>query len=175
MTSCYFLFVLLWSFLRAHITYTCFIRSLMVISACTHHIYLDSFVPVHHTFRERHLLSRFLTVGNHIVRTWSMSRNQDQTDPVIFSTEPTITLKKWTATYHFEKSSKVVLQLPSKTKGFTDSYIPAGETENIPKTEIQRYKRKRWTSFDQFKDLQFVIWRLTLSNTESRWKNGFCN
>jgi len=71
-----------------------------------------------------------------------MSRNQDQTDPVIFSTEPTITLKKWTATYHFAKSSKVVLQLPSKTKGFTDYYIPAGETENIPKTEIQRYRRK---------------------------------
>ena len=47
-----------------------------------------------------------------------MSRNQDQTDPVIFSTEPTITLKKWTDAYHFAKSSKVVLQLTSKTKGF---------------------------------------------------------
>jgi hypothetical protein len=128
-----------------------------------------------HTFRERHPLSRFLTVANNIIRTWSTSRNQDQTDPVIFSTEPTITLKKWTDAYHFAKSSKLVLQLPSKTKDFTDYYITAGETEKITKPEIVRYKKKRWTSFDQFKALQFGIWKLTLPNAESRWKDGLCN
>ena len=89
-----------------------------------------------HTFRERHTLSRFLTVANDIVNKWSMSRNQDQTDPVVFSTEPTITLKKWTDAYHFAKSLKLVLQFPSKTKGFTDYYIPAGEAENVTKNEI---------------------------------------
>jgi hypothetical protein len=44
-----------------------------------------------------------------------------------------------------------------KRKGFTDYYISAGETENVTKSEIQRYKRKKWTSFDQLKDLQFGI------------------
>ncbi len=84
-------------------------------------------------------------------------------------------LKKWTDAYHFAKSSKSVLQIASKSKGFTEYYIPAGETESITKNEIQRYKRKNGTSFDQLKNLQFGIWKLTLPNNESEWKNGICN
>ncbi|CAF3873774.1 unnamed protein product [Rotaria sp. Silwood1] len=128
-----------------------------------------------HTFRERHTLSRFLTVASDIVNKWSMSRNQNQTDPVVFSTEPTIPLAKWTNAYHFAKSSKSVLQLQSKRKGFIDYYIPAGDVVNITKNEIQRYQRQQWTSFAQFKDLQFGIWKVTLPNIGSEWKNGFCN
>jgi hypothetical protein len=95
-----------------------------------------------HTFRERHTLSRFFISANEIVKKWSKSRNPNQTDPVVFSMEPTITLKKWTDAYHFAKSSKSVLQIQAKRKGFTDYYIPAGKTQNITKSEIQRYKRK---------------------------------
>ena len=62
-----------------------------------------------------------------------MSRNQNQTDPVVFSTEPTIPLAKCTNAYHFAKSSKSVLQLQSKRKDFTDYYIPAGDVVNITK------------------------------------------
>jgi len=104
-----------------------------------------------------------------------MSRNQNQTDPVVFSSEPTIPLAKWTNAYHFAKSSKSVLQLQSKRKGFTDYYIPAGDVVNITKNEIQRYKRKQWSSFAQFKDLQFGSWKVTLPNIGSEWKKGFCN
>ncbi|CAF1490264.1 unnamed protein product, partial [Rotaria sordida] len=128
-----------------------------------------------HTFRERHSLSRFFIIANEIVNKWSKSRNQNQIDPILFSTEPTISLKKWTDAYHFAKSSKSVLQISSKTKGFTDYYIPAGEAENITNNEIQKYNRKKWTSFDQFKDLQFGIWKVTLSGNASQWKNGLCN
>jgi len=110
-----------------------------------------------HTFRERHILSRFLMVSSDIVNKWSMSRNQNQTNPVVFSTEPTMTFQKWTSAYHFAKSSKLVLQLPSKTNGFTDYYVLARDVENMSKDEIQRYKRKRWTSFTQFKVIQFGI------------------
>jgi hypothetical protein len=98
------------------------------------------------------------------VKKWSKSRNQNQTNAVVFSMKPTITLKKWTDAYHFAKSSKSVLQIKAKRKGFTDYYIPAGETENVTKSEIQRYKRKNWTSLDQFKDLQFGIWKVILSD-----------
>ncbi|CAF4240681.1 unnamed protein product [Rotaria sordida] len=125
-----------------------------------------------HTFRERHPLSRFFTIANDIVNRWSKSRNQNQTDPIIYSIEPTIALQKWTNAYHFAKSSKSVLQISSKRKGFTDYYIPAGEAQNITTNEIQKYKRKIWTSFDQFKDLQFRIWKVTLSDNASEWKNG---
>ena len=54
------------------------------------------------TFRERHPLSRFLIIASDIVNEWSTSRNQDPTDPIVFSTEPTIGLKKWTDSYNFQ-------------------------------------------------------------------------
>ena len=95
-----------------------------------------------HTFRERYTLSRFLTVASDIMNKWSMFRNQNRTDPVVFSTEPTIPLAKWTSAYHFAKSSKSLLQLQSKRKSFTDYYIPAGDVVNITENEIQRCNRK---------------------------------
>jgi hypothetical protein len=128
-----------------------------------------------HTFRERHPLARFLTIANDIVSKWSISRNQDQTDPMVFSTEPTITLKKWTDSYHFAKSSKSVLQIPSKKKHLTDYYIPAGTIETVTKTDIQKYNKKKWISCDQFKDLQCGIWKLTLPNNGLEWTKGICN
>jgi MULE transposase domain len=128
-----------------------------------------------HTFRERHPLARFLTIADGIVSKWSTARNQDQTDPVVFSTEPTITLKKWTDSYHFAKCSKTILQIPSKKKHLTDYYIPAGTKETMTRAEIEKYNKKKWTSFDQFKDLQFGIWKLTLPNNGSEWTKGICN
>ncbi|CAF0872695.1 unnamed protein product [Rotaria sordida] len=92
-------------------------------------------------------------VPSDIVNKWCMSRNQNQTSPVVSPAEPTMTLQKWASAYHFAKSSKLVLQLPSKTNGFTDYYVPASDVENMSKDEIQRYERKRWTSFTQFKTL----------------------
>ena len=128
-----------------------------------------------HTFRERHTVSRFFTIANEIVSKWSKSRNQNGTDPVVFSTEPTIALQKWTDAYHFAKSSKSILQIPAQRKGFTDYYIPAGEAEHVTNTEIEKYKTQKWTSFDQFKDLQFGIWKATLSDNASEWQQGICN
>ncbi|CAF3707306.1 unnamed protein product [Rotaria sordida] len=96
-------------------------------------------------------------VPSDIVNKWCMSRNQNQTSPVVSPAEPTMTLQKWASAYHFAKSSKLVLQLPSKTNGFTDYYVPASDVENMSKDEIQRYERKRWTSFTQCKVVQFGI------------------
>ncbi|CAF3842823.1 unnamed protein product [Rotaria sordida] len=128
-----------------------------------------------HTFRERHPLSRFFIIANDIVHRWSKSRNQKQADPIIYSTEPTITLQEWTNAYHFAKSSKSALQISSKRKGFTDYYMPAGKAQNVTTNEIQIYKMKKWTSLDQFKDFQFSIWRVTLSDNATEWKSGLCN
>ena len=65
--------------------------------------------------------------------------------------------------------------MPAKRKGFTDYYVPAGTADSITIAEIQKYKTKRWTSFDQFKDLQFGIWKITLSDNATEWQNGVCN
>ncbi len=56
-------------------------------------------------------------------------RGQDQTDTIVFSIKPTITLKKWTDLYHVAKSSKYILQIPSKKEHLTDYYIPADTKE----------------------------------------------
>ena len=45
----------------------------------------------------------------------------------------------------------------------------------VYENEIRKSKKKKWISFDQFKDLQFGIWKVTLPNNASEWKNGFCN
>ena len=45
----------------------------------------------------------------------------------------------------------------------------------MTKNEIQRYKRKQYSSFTQFKDLQFGMWKVTLPNNALEWKKGFCN
>ncbi|CAF3720657.1 unnamed protein product [Rotaria sp. Silwood1] len=110
-----------------------------------------------HTFGERLRLSRFFTIGNDIVKGWFKSCSPHQISSIIFATESTITLQKWTNPYHFAKSSKSVLETSSKRKEFTDYYIPAGEAEKVTTNKIQQYKRENWTSFDQFKGLQFRI------------------
>ncbi|CAF3406594.1 unnamed protein product, partial [Rotaria sp. Silwood2] len=80
-----------------------------------------------------------------------------------------------TNAYHFAKSSKSVLQKSSERKGFTDYYTPAGQAEHVTTNENQKYERKKWTSFDQFKDLQCRIWKVILSDNASEWKHGLCN
>jgi hypothetical protein len=94
---------------------------------------------------------------------------------LFFSTESTIALKKWTDSYHFARPLKYILQVSSKKKHLTDYHIPAGTKETVTKTEIQKYNKKKWISFDQFKDLHFGIWKLTLPNNGSSWKKGTCH
>ncbi|CAF3022090.1 unnamed protein product, partial [Rotaria sp. Silwood2] len=63
----------------------------------------------------------------------------------------------------------------SSRKGAIGYYIPAGEAQHITQHDIQKYKKKTWNSFDQFKILQFGNWKVTLSNDGTEWKSGTCN
>ncbi|CAF3117672.1 unnamed protein product [Rotaria sp. Silwood2] len=150
--------------------YNCFTPSTNNSLKATNIVIKDKY-----TLREGHPLSRFFVIANDIVRRWSKSWDPKQIDPIIYSSEPTITLKKWTDAYHFAKSSKLVLQTPSSRKDIIDYYIPAGEAQHITQHDIQKYQKKTWNSFDQFKILQFGIWKVTLSNDGTKWKSGTCN
>ena len=70
------------------------------------------------------------------------SRNRNHIDPIVFTTGPTITLKKWTDAYHFARSSKSVLQVQSKRIGLTDHYKATDEAENITKMKSKDKKGK---------------------------------
>ncbi|CAF2831972.1 unnamed protein product [Rotaria sp. Silwood2] len=51
------------------------------------------------TFRERHVLSRFLTIASNIVNNWSIERDITSINENIFVTEPTTSLELWTLSY----------------------------------------------------------------------------
>jgi hypothetical protein len=65
-------------------------------------------------------------------------------------------LKESTDAYHFAISSKSILEELCKRGRFIDYSMPVGKAENVIAREIQRSKKK-WTTIDQFKDLQFGL------------------
>ena len=126
------------------------------------------------TSREHLVLSRFLVVAIEMVRKWSRDRDEKQPNAILFVNEPTITLNKWTKSYHFAKSSKTILEYASKTTDETDYYLPAGATEKLTKTQVNKYKKQKWNNFDDYKE-SLTIWKVTLPNDPSFWKTGSCN
>ncbi len=61
------------------------------------------------TFRERHVLSRFLAVASNIVNNWSFERDASSINAKIFAIEPTISLQLWTLSYQWVKSTKDII------------------------------------------------------------------
>ncbi|CAF1680796.1 unnamed protein product, partial [Rotaria magnacalcarata] len=57
------------------------------------------------TFSERHVLSRFLTIASNIVNNWSIERDTSSINVKLFVTEPTISLKVWTLSCQWTKST----------------------------------------------------------------------
>ncbi|CAF4004367.1 unnamed protein product [Rotaria sp. Silwood2] len=63
--------------------------------------------------RERHVLSRFLTISSSIMNNWSIERDPPLADARIFATEPTISLELWTSSYQWTKSTKDIICIPN--------------------------------------------------------------
>lgn len=61
------------------------------------------------TFRERHVLSRFLTIASNIINEWSIERAAFFINCKIFATEPTITLHLWTKSYQCTENQNGVM------------------------------------------------------------------
>ncbi|CAF1367410.1 unnamed protein product [Rotaria sordida] len=58
------------------------------------------------TFRERHVLSRFLTIATNIINSWSVERDAFSINAKIFATETTLSLQLWTLSYQWAKPTK---------------------------------------------------------------------
>ncbi|CAF4807285.1 unnamed protein product [Rotaria sp. Silwood1] len=122
------------------------------------------------TFRERHVLSRFLTISSNIIHNWSIERDPSLANARIFATEPTISLQLWTSSYQWAKSIKDVICIPNDSS--TMYYIPACDLKSITRAELIKYNKK-WTTFGQFKE-SFDIWCMEIQN-DSHWKTSKCN
>jgi hypothetical protein len=52
-------------------------------------------------------------------------------------------------------------------------YIPARDLQSITHTDLSRYKKQKFTTFNQFKK-SFHIWCVEIDN-DSHWKTSKCN
>ncbi|CAF4423464.1 unnamed protein product, partial [Rotaria sp. Silwood2] len=122
------------------------------------------------TFRERHVLSRFLTISSNIIHNWSIERDPSLANARIFATEPTIALQLWTSSYQWAKLTKDIICIPNDSSKIY--YIPARDLKSTTQAELIKYNKK-WTTFGQFKK-SFDIWRMEMQNY-SHWKTSKCN
>lgn len=122
------------------------------------------------TFRERHVLSRFLTVASNIVYNWSIERDPVSINAKIFATEPTISLELWTLSYQWAKLKKDIVCVSSNS--LKVYYIPARDLKFITQADLTKYKNKKWTTFNQFKK-SFDIWCMEMEDID--WKKSKCN
>jgi len=113
------------------------------------------------TFRERHMLSRFLTMASNIVNNWSIERDPLSINVKMFATEPTISLALWNASYQWVKKTKDIICISNDSS--KTYYIPARDLQSITQADSNKYKNKKWTTFNQFKK-SFNIWRMKSEN-----------
>lgn len=123
------------------------------------------------TFRERHVLSRFLTVASNIVNNWSVEGDTSSINVKLFATEPTISLKLWTSSYQWAKSTKDIVCIPNDSS--KKYFISARDLQSITQANLDKYENKKWTTFNQFKK-SFDIWCMEMEN-DSDWKTSKCN
>jgi hypothetical protein len=126
------------------------------------------------TLRERFVLFRFLVVAIEMVRKWSRDRDENQSNAILFVNEPTITLSKWTKSYQFAESPKTILEYTSKATDETNYYAPAGAVEKLTKTQLNKYNKRKWNNFDDYKE-SLNIWKVILPNNPSLWRKGSCH
>ncbi|CAF2251995.1 unnamed protein product [Rotaria magnacalcarata] len=108
---------------------------------------------------------------SNIVNNWSIERDTSSINVKLFVTEPTISLKLWTLSYQWAKSTKDITCVPNDSS--KKYYIPARDLQSITQANLDKYKNKKWTTFNQFKK-SFDIWCIELEN-DSDWKKFKCN
>ncbi|CAF0964252.1 unnamed protein product [Adineta steineri] len=101
------------------------------------------------TFRERHVLSRFLTISSTIVNHWSIERDLSSTNVKVFATESTISLRLWTSSYQWAKTTKEIICI-----------------------QMVCIKQK-WTSFKLF-EKSYDVWCLEMMD-DLNWKTSKCS
>ncbi|CAF1366121.1 unnamed protein product [Rotaria sordida] len=122
------------------------------------------------TFRERHVLSRFLAISSNIIYNWSTERDPLSVNAKLFAIEPTISLELWTSSYQWAQSRKEVICLSHGS--LKKYYIPARDIQSITKNDINKYN-KQWTTFNQFRK-SYDIWCMEIEN-DAHWKTSKCN
>lgn len=121
----------------------------------------DRVIKDEHTLRERLVLSRFTTVMNSMVWSWSLERDTTRINSKAFEMQPKISQAQWISAYHRVKSDREVVVIEEESKNVY--YVPAGEEKRLSDKEVKRYENGRFNSFDSYKSVVMSIWRLELA------------
>lgn len=123
------------------------------------------------TYRERHVLSRFLVIASDIVKNWSAERKSNLPNAKKFAKQPDISLQLWTSAYQWAKLQKDITCVENETTKLY--YIPARDIASIQKADLNRYINSKWTNFNQFKK-SHDIWCMQMIEGND-WIKSKCN
>lgn len=126
---------------------------------------LESFNRVikdQNTLRERHPLSRFLVIATEMINNWSNQFTEEA-----FATTPVPQLSDWTAGYQWAKLNKNVQIVQSAEADITYQVTTSDSREAA--------KEKIWKTFDDYKNVFFSSWNVTMPKEQSEWINGKCD
>ncbi|CAF1367392.1 unnamed protein product [Rotaria sordida] len=86
------------------------------------------------TFRERHVLSRFLIIATNIINSWSAERDAFSINAKIFATETTLSLQLWTLSYQWAKPTKDISCIENNDS--KQYYIPARDLQSVTRVDL---------------------------------------
>ena len=119
------------------------------------------------TLRARLDLRLFLNTTKQIIRNWSLDHNPGDVNYVKFENEKTnITTKEWTNGFLWAKNKKEILS------NNNIHFVPCHGDTKINSAELSKYKNQSWSTFNQFKKINFKFYRVTLNNEE--WIKSIC-
>ena len=122
------------------------------------------------TLRERLPLSRFLTVAENIVRSWSKSRDPSDPNHLPFSTDPNPGLPLWTAAFHWASMKIDIMQDIGEESTFYVRPTAATSRSKLSSLVSKKKKmdeRKNWTSLEEFFQSKNSVWKITGMTKES--------
>ncbi|CAF1442393.1 unnamed protein product [Adineta steineri] len=123
------------------------------------------------TYRERHVLSRFLTISPTIVNHWSIECDSSSTNVKVFATESTISLRLWTSSDQWAKTTEEIICIQNDVS--KQYYIPARNLQSISQADLKRCIKQKWTSFKLF-EKSYDVWCLEMMDALN-WKTSRCS
>ncbi len=121
------------------------------------------------TLRSKLDLSVFLNTAKQIVQNWSRDRNTNDINCIKFAKEKNssdLTLKEWTQGFLWARTKKEILSNENI------HYVPCHGDSKINTAELSKYKNQSWTTFNQFKKINFKFYCVTMFNEE--WMKSKC-
>ena len=125
------------------------------------------------TFRERHVLGRFVEVCTDIVQSWSRQRNPQSANNKHFIISPTYDLKLQTTAYNWIRQAKIRYRTIANRKLFfiSPDGVPCLKDADVV-SYLRQADRRDWRTWSSFQKHQSKLWLVTLGS--ETWETSTC-